>query len=212
MIIKIWICFVQFFIEQHKINYVRRHTKKIAYDVIKYRICFHFNNFYFIVDELLKNLNENFDDDENTKRNKIHVKFFDNSFQMIESKKFEIFIIRFNVVIVDFQLIDDILIHQLKLKISSFLKNSIEHLAEIHKYHEFVKNFKYVAQHVEKLKIERNESKNKSYSNFYSLIKKEKKQFDNIKNCYKCYQSRHKINDKNAFCKQISWMLKKTKQ
>ena len=167
---------MQFFIEQYKINYVRNHTKKIAYNIIKNRIRIDFNNFYIIVDELLKNLNKNFDNNENAKQNKIYNKFFDFEFRMIENEIFEIFIVRYIVVFVNLQYIDYILIHQLKLKLLFILNNFIKHLTNIHKYHEFVKNFKYVAQHVEKLKTKRieNKNKNKLYFNFYSLIKKEK--------------------------------------
>lgn len=73
-------------------------------------------------------------------------------------------------------------------------------MIKIHKYYEFVHDFKYIVKHVKELKIERNENKNKFYLNVYLLTKK---QFDNIENCYKCHQSKHKINNKNVFCKHI---------
>ena len=209
LLTKIWICFLQFSIEQHKINYVRRHTKKTAYDIIKTRTNIDNETFYSIIDELLKNLNVNFDQDKNIKQRKVYVKVFDDNFRMIEIEKFEIFIIRYIVVVVDFQIIDEILIHQLKMKLFSTLRYNIWHLIEIHEYQKFVEDFRYAIIDFEKFRIRRSE---KSYSNFYSLTRKKKKQLDNIENCYKCHQSKHKINDKNAFCKHISWMLKQTKR
>ena len=177
LLTKIWICFLQFSIEQHKINYARRYTKETAYDIIKTRTNIDNENFYSTIDELLKNLNVNFDQNKNIKQRKVYVKIFDDNFRMIEIEQFEIFITRYIVVVADFQIIDEILIYQLKLKLSFVLRNFIDHLTETHKYHEFVNDFRYIAQHVEELKIERNENKNKSYSNLYSLTKKEKKTF-----------------------------------
>ena len=205
LLTKIWTCSLQFSIEQHKINYARRHTKTTAYDIIKTRARIDNENSYSTIDELLKNLTNNFDENENIKQSKIYVKLFDNSFRMIEIEKFEVFITRFIAVVADLQLLDEILIYQLKLKLSSSLRYFIEHLTEVHKYHEFVEDFRYVAQHVEELRVERNENK---YSNFYSLTRKEKKQLDNIEDCYKCHQSEHKVSDRDASCKRTSWMLK----
>ena len=209
LLTKIWICSLQFSIEQHKINYARRHTKEIAYDIIKTRARIDSDSFYSTIDELLKNLNVSFDQIENIKQRNVYVKIFDDNFRMIEIEKFEIFIIRYIVVVVDFQIIDEILIHQLKMKLFSTLRYNIWHLIEIHEYQKFVEDFRYAIIDFEKFRIRRSE---KSYSNFYSLTRKKKKQLDNIENCYKCHQSKHKINDKNAFCKHISWMLKQTKR
>ena len=129
---------------------------------------------------------------------------------MIEIEKFEIFITRYIVVVADFQIIDEILIHQLKTKLFSTLRHNIWHLFEVHEYQKFVENFRYATIDFEELRLKRSE--HKSYSNSYSLTRKKKKQLDDIENCYKCHQSKHKINDKDAFCKHISWMLKQTKR
>ena len=75
---------MQFFIELHKINYVRRYTKEIAYYIIKTRTNINSENFYSTIDELLKNLNVNFDQDKNIKQRKIYVKIFDDNFRIIE--------------------------------------------------------------------------------------------------------------------------------
>ena len=53
LLTKIWTCFLQFFIEQHKINYACRHTKTIAYDIIKIRARIDNEHFYSTIDELL---------------------------------------------------------------------------------------------------------------------------------------------------------------
>ena len=75
-------------------------------------------------------------------------------------------------------------------------------MIEIDKYQKFIQKVKYIARNFEKLRTKRNEIK--SYLSFYSLTKKEKKQFNNIENCYKYHQSKHKVNDKYVFCKRIS--------
>ena len=116
---------MQFSIEQHKINYIRRYMKTIAYNIIKIRTRINNKNFYSTIDELLKNLINNFDENENIKQNKIYFKIFNNIFRIIEIEKFEIFIIRFIVVIVDFQIIDEILIYQLKIKLFFTLRHNI---------------------------------------------------------------------------------------
>ena len=211
LLTKIWTCSLQFSIEQHKINYTRRHTKKTAYDIIKTRARIDSENLYSTIDELLKNLNDSFDENENIKQSKVYVKLFDDKFRMIEIEKFEIFITRYIAIIVDLQIIDEILIYQLKLKLSFALRYFIDHLTETHKYHEFVNDLRYIAQHVEELKVKRSEIKSKSYSSFYSLTRRKKKHLDVERVCYKCNQSKHKISDKNASCKHTSWMLKKNK-
>ena len=109
LLTKIWTCSLQFFIEQHKINYARRSTKTIAYDIIKIRTRIDFSNSYITFDELLKNLNESFDDNENIKRDKVHNKLFDFEFRMIEDKTFEIFIVRYIVAIAELQYANHIL-------------------------------------------------------------------------------------------------------
>ena len=156
------------------------------------------------MNELLKILNNNFDEKIIKKQSKIYVKLFDNNFHIIEIEKFETFIIHYNVVITKFRLIDEILIYQLKQKLLFFLRYFIVYFAKVHKYREFVQNFKDIIQHVKKLKTKRNENKSKLYSNFHSLTRKKKKQFNNIESCYKYHQSKHKINDKIFFCKRIS--------
>ena len=173
LLTKIWICSLQFFIEQHKINYVRRYTKEIAYDIIKTRTRIDNENFYSTIDELLKNLNVNFDQNKNIKQRKVYVKIFDDNFRIIEIEKFEIFITRYIVVVVNFQIIDEILIYQLKTKLFSTLRHNIWYLVEIHEYQKFVENFRYTIIDFEKLRLKRN--KHKFYWNFYSLTRKEKK-------------------------------------
>ena len=206
---KIWTYFLQFFTKQHKINYVRNHTKKIAYDIIKNRTRIDFSNFYITIVELLKNLNENFDNNENTKRNKIHIKFFYFEFRMIDNETFEIFIIRYIVVIVDLQYVDYILIFQLKSKLIFFLRKFIVVFKKTKNYRKFVQKFRHIDQDFQKLKNYRN---SKNYVEIYSLIKKNKKHLNVEKVCYKYYQLKHKIDNKNAFCKYILWILKSTKR
>lgn len=116
---------MQFSTKQHKINYVRNYTKNIVYDIIKIWIRIDNDNFYLIIDEFLKNLNDNFDENDHMKQNKIYFKILDDKFRIIEIEKFEKFIIRNIVVIVDFKIIDEILIYQLKQKLFSILRYNI---------------------------------------------------------------------------------------
>ena len=205
LLTKIWTCPLQFPTEQHKINYARRHTKGTAYDIIKTRARIDSESPYSTIDELLKDLHVSFGQAEDIKQRKAYAKVFDDNFRMAETEKFETFITRYTAAVAGLQIIDEVLIHQLKMKLSPTLRHNIWHLAGVHEYQKFVEGLRYAAIGLEELRLRRSE--HKSYSGPYPLTRKEKEQLDDIGGCYKCHQPGHKASDRDAPCKHTPWML-----
>ena len=86
---------IQYSIEWNKIEYVKNYCIDNAFNIIKTKIDFKFRDLYFILIELLKNLNHIFDDDENIQYNKIEQKLMNFEFKIINKKIFDEFLIRF---------------------------------------------------------------------------------------------------------------------
>ena len=139
MLIKFWINARQYFIEQHKINYVRKHFKNVTYDVVVYRAQIDNVYFYVIFDEMFKNFEQVFE-----KRNEIFKKtselFSINFFINFKNKNeiFNEFMIRFNSLTVSLKINDNIKINEFKKKITSTMRYRMKYKTQsIKKYLSF---------------------------------------------------------------------------
>ena len=202
---KIWTCKWQFSIEQHKINYTRDHIKSIAFDIIEIRVCFDSNNPYLNLDEMLQNLKYIFDDDDNTKRNNVYNKLFSAEFVMKNNETLVVFLARYINTVTPLVFFNyDMLFHLERNLTHRLRKSAIAFFTIIKNYHTFVQQLRVVNSRHQTM----NQTRFSEYSKSNSLTRKKKKHLDNIEDCYKCHQSRHKTSDKDASCKRTSWMLK----
>lgn len=149
---KFWISARQYSIEQHKISYVRKHLKSVAYDAVAYRAqvgsVYPYNTF----DEMLKNLEQAFG-----KRDEVSKKtseLFSNGFFMSFKNKnetFNEFMVRFNSLAVPLRVNDNIKINELKKKVTPSMRYRMEYFKKIKNWHEFVKHCRDVYEDMEEM-------------------------------------------------------------
>ena len=147
---------------------------------------------------MLKNLDRMFDETEATEQIKAYNELYNSRFKMHTHEIFDEFMIRFTIVIASLNLFDAQLLMTLKRKLIEILRENIRHLIECKFFNVFVDEIKRVdLNHQKKRKAE-------AYMNFYPLIKKTKKQLNDEDKCYKCHQSDHRVDDRDASCKNKS--------
>ena len=200
MLIKFWINARQYSIEQHKINYVRKHLKSVTYDVVVYRTQMNNVYLYNTFDEMLKNLEQVFEErDEVFKKTS---ELFNNNFFMNFKNKNEIFnefMIRFNSLTVSLRVDDNIKINEFKKKIISTMRYEMKYFKNVKIWHEFVKHCRDVYENIEKVnqyKIDKTStfiSKTTRISRF-NRIKNSK--FDQQQNNIEFRRSRNRTHDR----------------
>ena len=152
VLIKFWTSARQYSIEQHKINYVRKHLKSVAYDAVVYRAQMNSVYLYNTFDEMLKDLEQVFE-----KRDEVLKKtseLFSNNFFMSFKNKNEIFnefMIRFNSLAVPLRVDDNIKINELKKKITSTMRYRMRYFKNVKIWHEFVEHCRDVYEDIEEV-------------------------------------------------------------
>ena len=128
-----------FEIEIFKILYIRDYCKKITYNVIKIKTNLKNLDYYIITDNIIQNLKNIFDNFD--KKNKIDIEFQNSKFiiKIKDSKKiFNIFYIRFIVVIISFNILKRKKIKYFRQFIANRLKYRIIDYLNFTLYREFV--------------------------------------------------------------------------
>ena len=152
---------------------------------------------------MLQNLKFAFDDDDITKRNNVYNKFFNVDFVMKNNETFIVFLARYISTVTRLKFSNYDLLFHLERNFTRRLRESVIAFSTfIKNYYTFVQQVKTMNSRYQTLNQTR--SSKSDYSSPNSLTKKEKKHLDNIENCYKCHQSKHKASDKNASCKRVS--------
>ena len=125
---KFWTNDRQFSTNQHKIIYIRKHLRSVAYDTIKHRAKLHNTDSYHFFQEMLDDFEETFET-KNEISSKI-TKFFNFKFFMNKNEIFEQFLARFTALIASLRLFDVIKIDRMKMKIIERMryKMNLEHI------------------------------------------------------------------------------------
>ena len=196
-----------FFFEWFKIENIKNHCKNIAWKNIKTRTNFKHLTSCVTFDELLKNFDRMFDENEITKQIKIYNEFYNSKFKIYKNEVFEKFMMRFIIVIIFLNLFDVLLLMTWKNKFIKRLRNDVKHLIDCKSYSIFVDDVKTIdLQHRKKFSYDF--LSHERYIDSNSLNIEFKIQLNNQNKCYKCRQSKHRVDDNDALCKNNSWLLK----
>ena len=175
--------------EQHKIRYVRKHTRKTVYDIVKHRVVANSENSYQTLKELILNLKQVFE-----KKNKMFKaidELFSSNFRMNSNKKnetFDEFLIRFNNLAVLVKLQTKIKIKYFRDKLTKKMKFKMFHLKICINWNDFVKSCKNVYDDNANL----NNYKNAKFIKNDAI----KMSFNKISRSKRKHRSRSKFNEK----------------
>ena len=138
---KFWINFRQFFTNDYKIIYIRNHFKNVIYNIVNYRVKLHNLNFYRIFQEMLNDLEKNFEiKNELTKKTN---EFYNVKFVMSKEKYFETFLTRFQNFVISLKLSNLTKIDQMSMKFNERMRFKLR-FSNIEIWKKFVKKCRIV--------------------------------------------------------------------
>ena len=146
-----------------------------------------------------------FDENEIIELDKVYNKLFNFNFKMQKNESFEIFMMRFIIVIVSMNLLDAQLLVLIRLKLVKSLHESTKYLI-------FCKSFKTFVDDVRSVNLLQQQEKFQQininvrhfYINLYLFTKLKRAQLNANDKCYKCHEFEHRANDRDVFCKNQS--------
>ena len=163
---KFWTSNRQFFTNQHKIIYIRKHFRNVVYDIIKHRVKLHNANSYHFFKKMLNDFEKTFET-----KNEISFKiieFFNFKFFMNKNEIFEQFFARFIALTISLKLFDVIKIDQMKMKIIERMRYKMN-LKHIIVWKEFVQKCRNIWQNIQDLNVYKI-AKSNTTSKFFKTI------------------------------------------
>ena len=159
----------QYLIEWNKIEYVKNHCIDSVFNAIKTKTDFKNREFYFIVDELLKDLNHIFNNNENIQYNKIEQELMNFDFKMINKKIFDEFLICYITTLTFLNYFETQRIFNLQRNFNNRLYDAFVSLSNEDSYKTYVKRLRKMNLHFRRINFD--------YSDRYFLIKKKLETF-----------------------------------